>query len=267
LQTLREIQTDFAAALLDDAIERALPLISSRHGDRLAGVEIYRNNVREAFAKTLALEFPVIEKLVGPDYFHQLSRQYQRQHPSSSGDLQFVGAAFAEFLDRKFTNSNYDYLADVARLEWLCECVAIAAEDDFALLNELAGIDPELYPQLLLPLRSDRALIASPYPILTIWRQNQALGNDEQIDLAQGDDCLLVLRGDAGIEINALTHSEYHFVKLLSAGTTLTAALDAAMAIEHSFDVGLALRRFFQLKVFRQVLVPDTRRTPAEYSL
>lgn len=258
MPTLRDMQTDFAAALLDGVVEPAALRITPRHGDRLAGIHVHRNNVREGFTKTLALEFPVLERLVGNDYFRQLAHEYLREFPSRSGDLHYIGAPFASFLAKKFADTAFEYLADIARLEWLCEVLSIAAQDEFAELKDFGNVDPEFYPQLQLELRSDRALLASAFPVMKIWRSNQPGAAAEHVDLAQGGDWLLVLRGSSGIELLSLQCAEYHFVQSLGVGATLSQALERAQAADLTFDVNAALQRFFRHQVFRRIVVPKS---------
>ncbi len=64
--------------------------MASMRAERL---DIYRNNLREGFVKALALGFPVIERLVGAEYFHQLAIELLRAHPSRSGNLHHGGQA------------------------------------------------------------------------------------------------------------------------------------------------------------------------------
>src|SRR3569832_2986714 len=60
MSSLREFQRQFVEALFDGS------------PDGRSGIEIYRNNLHEGFLKALALEFPVIQRLVGEAYFRQL---------------------------------------------------------------------------------------------------------------------------------------------------------------------------------------------------
>ena len=53
-----------------------LPSCRGYRGDGIdptARLRIYRNNLHEGFQKTLALEYPVIGRLVGSEYFGRLA--------------------------------------------------------------------------------------------------------------------------------------------------------------------------------------------------
>src|SRR4051794_15920913 len=115
---LRDLQKIFAEALFDGVPGAVAPWI---HGyekgaaqsvelDARSRIAIYRNNLHEGFRKALALEFPVIERLVGEDYFRQLALAFQVEHPSRFGDLHGIGEPFARFLLRQFEDTQYAYL-------------------------------------------------------------------------------------------------------------------------------------------------------------
>jgi len=96
--SLRDLQLRFIAALYEhnDAIVSAqlvdgAPTAAARLG-------VYRNNLREGFIKALALEFPVVEKLVGIEFFRRTALDFQLQNPSQSGDLTHVGAPFPQIV-------------------------------------------------------------------------------------------------------------------------------------------------------------------------
>ena len=64
------------------------------------------------------------------------------------GDLQRFGCRFPAYLEHCYANSEYDYLPDVARLEWACEEVRTSPDAGSLNLGGLAGIPQERYPEL-----------------------------------------------------------------------------------------------------------------------
>src|SRR5712691_4666021 len=132
---LRDLQKLFDRALFDYTPDAAAPWIDGYETGAAQGVAIdaharlaiYRNNLQEGFRKALALEFPVIERLVGEDYFRQLAASFQAEHPSRFGDLHCIGDPFARFLLQRFEDTQYAYLPDVATLEWAYQQSSVAA--------------------------------------------------------------------------------------------------------------------------------------------
>ena len=97
MTSLHELQSRFAISLFSDCSDTVMPLLIEGEEDENS-FAIYRNNLRVGFQRTLAVEFPVIERLVGSDYFAQLAFDFLQKFPSRSGDQHHVGAPFASFL-------------------------------------------------------------------------------------------------------------------------------------------------------------------------
>jgi hypothetical protein len=242
--TLRELQRRIAAAVFADDAEPAGADIRACDGDRGLRLGIYRRQVHGAFARTLALEYPVIERLAGHEYFQHLSREFQAAHPSRSGNLHPIGEPFAAFLKQRFGGGAYDYFADVAELEWAIEeCGSGPAAPAFD-LQALKSVDPACYADLHFEFHPACRLISSRYPLLDIWRANQSTCTAQNtIDLASGATRLLVQRRAHAIVFHALSRPEFAFLKKISRNSSLGAALETAQAIDAAFDPGAALRR------------------------
>jgi hypothetical protein len=244
MPTLRELQRRFAAALFNGAYDACSADIRAAGGDRRARLDIYRDQLHAVFARTLALEFPVIERLVGGEYFQQLAREFQAAHPSRNGNLHHIGAPFSAFLQQRFGGGPYDYLPDIAELEWALQECAAAPETPAFDLQALQRIDPADYADLHFEFHPACCLVSSRYPTLDIWRSNQpgatATGT---IDLASGATHMLAQRSAHSVVFHVLSAPEFVFLKKLSQDCSLGAALDAAQKSDAAFDPGPALRR------------------------
>lgn len=206
--------------------------------------------MREGFRKALALEFPVIERLVGADYFTRLARDFHDAHPSRHGDLQHIGAPFQDFLRERFSSTEYAYFADVAALEW-AHCEVLVAADMASLdPQSLAGISPDRYGDLTFTISPACRLVASVYPIVRIWTANQPESADEEaIDLSTSGDRVLVLRGRENVQFHRLDAAMFDFLAALAGRQTLSVAFDRAQGIDAAFDLALALQRMVALGV------------------
>jgi hypothetical protein len=251
---LPELQTRIAAILFGDAT--AMPPTCIRAGGIAPELRlgIYRNNLEEGFLKTLALEFPVIQRLVGKDYFRQLALRLLFCEPSRSGDLHHVGAPFARFLAEQFADTPYRYFADVAALEWALQECLVAEDDEGVDVRALQDAAPCAYPRLRFALRKAARLLASPFPIVRIWEANQPQAEPAgTIDLAAGAEFALAHRLAGGTRITRLSAGEFALLSTLARAEPLEAALDASLVREPDFDLGIALRRAFELGVFARV--------------
>jgi hypothetical protein len=255
---LRDLQELFDSALYDDAPDAVAPWIRGSETDAAQGLAIdpharlaiYRNNLHEGFRKALALEFPVIERLVGEDYFRQLAVSFQAEHPSRFGDLHGIGEPFARFLLRRFEDTQYAYLPDVATLEWAYQQSSVAADAPSFDPAALRDIPQEGYGQLRFTLHPACGLVQSPYPVMRIWSVNQPNADaDEVVDLSSGADFILVRRAAEGVQMRRIAAAEFAMLDAFSRGAKLADALESAYAVDPNFDLGEALRRLIALGV------------------
>jgi hypothetical protein len=252
--SLPELQARIAATLFGDATASPVPWIRAAGIGPELRLGIYRNNLEEGFAKTLALEFPVMQRLVGEHYFRQLALSFLSRHPSRSGDLHHVGAPFAGFLREQFADTAYHYFADVAALEWALQECLVAENDEAFDPKALQSVPRHAYPRLRFALRRAARLLDSAFPIVRIWEANQPGATaPEIIDLAGGPEFALAHRLSGGTRITRLSAGEFTLLSTLARAEPLEAALDASLARDPDFDLGVALHRSFELGVFAHV--------------
>jgi hypothetical protein len=257
LLPLRELQLKFVSALYEGGDPVIADAIDARTLSAGARLGVYRNNLREGFIKTLALEFPVIERLVGQAFFRQTALDYQLRHPSRSGDLTHVGAHFSDYLRGRFGTGDHAYLPDVAALEWAMQMVAIAPDAASLTAASLADVDPRRYDDLVFAPHPATRLVDSRFPLVRIWQSNQPGAADERIDLDAGGDRILVRRRDGEIEFLLLESSAFLFARMLSRRTPLGLATDATLAVDPAFDLARALRSLVLAGAFARAGLPD----------
>lgn len=250
MPALRELQNAFTSALFDASDMRVLEHIRPDGLETHERLDLYRYNVREGFIKALALSFPVMQQLVGEDYFRQLALDFMHAHPSRSGNLHHIGAPFAPFLRERFANTQYAYFEDVAALEWAYQEALVAAEATPLTTDAFRNMDPSEYESLIFELHPACSFVKANCPVVQIWRANQpGTESDEVIDLASEADHVLVLRTPECIEMRCLPAAQFGFFSALRSSETLGKALEQAQALDQSFDVGAALRYLFELNL------------------
>lgn len=256
MPSLLELQEAFGSALLFEETAAIEPFVRANGLEPAARLRIYRNNARENFLATLQAAYPVLERLVGTEYFRQMGLQYMQRHPSPSGNLHHVGARLAGFLALRFEGTEYAYLAEVARLEWACQEVLVAADHEPLDLARLGAVPSESYARLVFRLHPAVRLVASRFPVMRIWSANQP-GSDasERIDLASGGERTLVRRGSETVELRQLEAAEFAFLEGIARGEPLGAIADnAALA---GFDLGAALRRYVGVHALVDFSLPE----------
>lgn len=244
MPSLREIQQRFADAVFSSDVAPdfvAGPPALAR--DRLA---LYRRTILSNYRKALAASYPVVRRLTGATFFQAAVDAFVQACPSTSGDLNIYGADFGDFLAGYSPASHLEYLADVARLEWVIDEAQRAREAVHvpeALLGALAVVRPRRLPDLRFVLDPSCRLLASPYPILRIWRTNQpGYTGDDRVMLDEGPDRLLVRRGPDGVSIERVPAGDHAWLAALQRGATLGASIEVAQDADATFDFGGALR-------------------------
>lgn len=259
MASLPEVQARFAAALrgergladtdvLDDDIEAA------------ARLAIYRNNARAMFDGALERTYPVLRRRVGEDYFRQLARGYRERFPSRNSDLHWIGEQFPRYLADTEVGTGYAWLAELAELEWACECAFIAGRESPAEPRELLGLAPDDLARARLRLQPSLHCIASSWPVLGVWRANQPDADGHAVDLALGGQCVLVSCGADGLELAEVSRIALEFTRLLQAGTPLGAAVE-----ESGLDLAelpIVLGRLFSSGLVTGVTLPAAEHDP-----
>lgn len=227
MASLPELQARFAAALRGERGQVDAEVV----GDGIeaaARLAIYRNNTRAMFEGALERTYPVLRRRVGEDYFRQLTRGYRERHRSRSGDLHWVGEHFARYLAETEAGSGYEWLAELAELEWACECAFIAHREEPLDPPVLVRLAPDDLARARLRMQPSLQCVASNYPVLEIWRVNQPGADGHAVDLSGGGQCVLVSCGAGGLELAEVPSTALEFTRLLQAGKPLGAAVDGS---------------------------------------
>lgn len=223
--SLRDTQAEFARALRQPG---AVPA-SDGEPDFAERFDAYRNNAWQFFAAALEQTYPVVQRRVGAEFFRRLVHEYREAHPSRQGDLHWAGADFAPWLQQRLAGSGYDWLADLARLEWAVAEAVVAASAPAAALHELAAFPPESLAGLRVNLHPSVRLVASAYPVWSVWQANQQ-DDADPVDLAQGAEHCVVACIDERPVLYRIAATDHQVLDRLQQGDALGAALAAADA-------------------------------------
>lgn len=236
-------QQAFAGALFDARqTPAALALFKGEsNGHRYA---LYRGNLSATWSKTLGAAYPVIEQLVGEEFFGGLAQAYGRAHPSDNGDLNRFGAHFATFL-RAFPHvAGFPYLPDMATLEWTLHRAHYAPSADGVTAQRMAALTPEQVETARLTLHPACTLLASEWATIPLWQAHQAgSGVPFPAELASPD-YGLVTRPRWKTQVLPLTAASHAALSVLAAGGTFGAALDAAFERDDEYDIAANLQQW-----------------------
>ena len=193
-------------------------------------LDVYRNNAWQSFLRALERTYPVTQRRVGAEFFRQLTHEYRALHPSQHGDLHWIGEAFPAWLAVRLADTGYEWLADLARLEWACEESVAAAHLQAVGAGSLGGVDAEVLPHLALQWQPSLRLVASRFPIWSVWQSNQLEHAAPPIDLAAGAEHCVVACVAERVAVYRLDEPDHRLLQHLLAGMSLEAATETAAA-------------------------------------
>jgi hypothetical protein len=246
MSSLRELQQRAYRAI---ALEQDGVLLPGGADRDRARLEVYRNNARVTFAKTLAATYPIVHRLVGEPCFRGLARELAREFPSRSGDLGRFGGELATLLDIHYRDTAFAYLSDVARLEWAYAEAETAADAAPLDVRALAAVDPADYAELRFALKPSARFVTSRYPVLSIFEANLA-DDVRPVALNSGAEHVLVLRTSTQVRLHRLDTGTFAFVRALADGDTLVDAHETGLAAAADFDLNAALAELAARNLF-----------------
>ncbi len=251
---------DFQRSMRDQAFDRIdrgllVPALLDDHPfppeERL---EIYRNNTLIGLTGALASAYPVVQRLVGEDFFAAMARDYARAHPPTRAPLLFYGGEFPSFIAEYLPAATLPYLSDVARLEAAWNHAYHAVEAEPLAPEALLAFDEARMGDLVLTPHPSLRFVASTYPILDIWRANQPDSNaDRTISLDAGGDRLVVWRPDADVLVRSVGDGAFALLMALAALQPISVAWETAQELDRDFQLSGELGSLLAARIFSGV--------------
>lgn len=241
------VQTPFAAALLDPARPCPDGLVTWNGSDPARRFQVYRNNVIVSLVDALADTFPVTQQLVGDEFFRAMARLYASAHPPRSPVLALYGGDFPAFIEGFPPAAGLPYLADVARLEYLRVVAYHAADASPVAPAALAALltDESALPALRLRLHPSLAVLPSDAAVVSLWAAHQGVGALEEV-IPEVPETALILRQGLEVDVRQIPAAAGAFIATLGAGLPLGQAAARATALDGGFDLAGALGLLLQ---------------------
>lgn len=199
-------------------------------------MSIYKNNIAVTLLQALKSTYPLVNKLLGNDFFICMAKGYIQKYPSRSGNLSDYGEYFSEYLSNQPSLSTLDYVFEVAQFEWICNSLFAVTDHPPLDKNKLASFQKEKYDDICFVLNSAARLIQCRYPLIKIIElcQNEQADN---INLEKDVSNLLILRCEFEMMLFLLTNAEFTFLTALDNNQTLSNALNLAIAMDANFKL------------------------------
>jgi hypothetical protein len=246
MSTLAEQQQALLAALLAHPAQDAIETIATHVTKPWArGLKAYQTNGHALAERALQAAYPVLTQLLGEDSLGDLARAFWHARPPVCGDLARWGAGLAAFVAASEQLADEPYLADVARVEWALHHSTSAADQpgDPTSFSLLMQHDPA---QLHMRLAPGCAVLPSAWPVVSIVNAHleatPSLEEAGQRLRAGVTETALVWRAGLQPRVREAMAGEADFLTTLLAGRSLSAALDAAPALDFNAWLPLAVQ-------------------------
>ncbi len=238
---------DFAHSLLDP--ERACPAGLGRSDGRApdSRFAVYRNNLRSGLVNALADGYPVVEQLVGTEFFRAMAAIFSRDCPPCSPLMIDYGQDFADFIQGFAPAASVPYLADMARLERL-RVAACHAADQTALSADTIALTlsaPDALGHLHIGLDASLATLDSAFAVGSLWLAHQDGGQPERVDPMRSE-TLLILRRSLRVLLVPIDRASHRFIQALRQdldfGTAAAQTCEDFPGFDLSACLGLLIR-------------------------
>ena len=238
MPSLADLQDAFRAGVLGSGLPGGLTAPDPDEIERRFAV--YRNNVMVALTDALAKRFPVIVRLVGPDFAQAMFAEFARLHPPRSPLMMDYGTGLPDFLRSFPPVAQLPYLSDVARLELARGRAYHAADTPSVAPQTLESVATASPDTLRLTLHPSVNVVTSVHPLHTLWSRNQP-GRTAAGQIDWQPESVLVARRGLEVITMRLGAGEAAFVAALCADATLGAAGMLGLDADADFDLAPTL--------------------------
>lgn len=236
LMSLQQHIAEFASVLLGSSLEDKAVFVekikpSSKIPPQLA-IDIYRNNTCGSRVNALNAVYPACKNILGDDIFNSIAKEYVATNIIGSSDLNNYGTAFDQHLalmfDAERIPADYNYLPDLARLEFLFH-IAYYADDDPIFDFELFERRVQKGQQIYLRTSESLALISFQTPIHQIWISNckGARYKTENVQALTETQYLLIYREENIPVVTTINHCEHHLLDEIINNQSLQRIVDS----------------------------------------
>jgi len=198
-----------------------------------SGPAVCRGDELADLIEVVSARFPIARRLVGEASFDAVLRAFAAVEPPGSPVLADYGDAFPQFLRRLGRDACINYIADIAELEAGLGKAYRAADAEavpagtFAETESLADLRLSLHPSVV--------LVQSRFPIVSVWRASQNIGDTPLREWRA--EAALVARPQLDVEVRCLPPGGFGFLTQLSRGSTIARSAEAAAHETPDFDL------------------------------
>jgi Putative DNA-binding domain len=237
MNSLATIQDNLAVALLDPlaGVPAAIANVDLR-----AGVDFRHAGIGAFLVRALAARYPVVRRLIGDDSFLDVAGRFVAKQPPRLPIVQHFGETFPHYLRSLGGAASFEYVADIAALEAARARAYHSADATPLDAQTLSSLSTGRFDECSVILHPSVALVASRFPVVTIWRTNQTETGGGAFDQWRPE-AALIARPFLDVDVLLLPAGGHAFMTALSTGSTIAAAGASARDDDPEFDLDASL--------------------------
>lgn len=197
-----------------------------------------------ALLDTLIRRFPAVSRLAGPEAFRAAATSYVQGEARKASFHAEFGENFCDYLDDCREAAGLPWLPDLARLEWLRWSAWRAPDCPSLTGKNLCAVPAQLAPALLIEPHPSLGIIASNYPVVSVWESHGADAESRRASLRRGSEEAMIVRVGRSVRVLRTPPGAYQFIDKVRKGATVAVALDAAAEWNPQFDMEHTLKWF-----------------------
>jgi hypothetical protein len=208
--------------------------------DLRARADFHHAGISAFLVRALAARYPVVRRLIGDVSFLDVARRFVAMQPPRLPIVQHFGATFPHYLRSLGDAPSFEYVADMAELEAARACAYHSADATTLDAQALSFLSAARFDEWGVTLHPSVALVASRFPIVTIWRANQMDPCGGMLDRWHPE-AALIARPFLDVDVLLLPAGGHAFMSALSSGSTVAAAAASTMTDDPGFDLDASL--------------------------
>jgi len=205
MKNLKILQNQFIDGIFKES-DKILSSILEKNIDVNERLDIYRNNVYGALSNALRITFSHVFAVLKEKKFNKIAYEYIDKNRSNSGNMDDYGAGFPDFLQNK-----NEFLADLARLDWLFLQAYLAKNETEIDLPYLQKLSPEKLGDIKFRITKSLYFLDSDFNLLKI---NNRKKHKNKLHF-------IIYRSGNEVVIEKISKKEIYFLNLVRQDLTM----------------------------------------------
>lgn len=223
MNTLRNIQDNFQDYLLlsTDCIHDAI--ISTQKVSAETRLAIYSEAYQYRLIDALATTYSVLYLYLGVEEFETLARDYIKSYPSTYRSIRWFGDKFSVFLRENSDYQAYDYVAELATIEWGMALVFDAQNCSVVTLEVMQHVPIDSWPGMRFKPHPSVHCLTLLWNAMQIWQAISFEGELPEPQLSDSQTHWIVWRKALETQFCSLDEDEAWAMRSLCRGDTFGA--------------------------------------------